>query len=812
MSIEASQKAFISFHIKLDFFNNSNLKTDIQNRISDESEINFQNALDNIQGDNKETKGTDFSDLTLLAMAYFYERIFPKDTPIRNADYTINAVKGFFDACNHTPYTAIYEIDTTHHKLRDTALFRACYLVVQSAWFFNSEHFGRHQYLDYTSHYIKTGEQLPLDDYRHCKKDLIKQYGRIDIKKKKGTLPKGIPAYFFVQQWYYHIIFMIVRELGLNEKNFVLSHTKHREYNPSIKLPTLLRWETPFVTVHCDIKSAFPSFLDAITGSSIGQGVYENIMKRKGCSRPDAKRVFNTFLNSGKKDYWKKEKAFKDLRSWGYTSDQANHILLLTHDPERSFTEHMSEVEEEVIEKFVQVNGIKKFVRLHDAVLYIDNKIYPVLMNFEKDYIHLDQERPKNPVYTNRFSYSNKSLRFAHISSIPSATQEDYKKLIRKRILTNPEVKGEANGFRIYAEKYEYISASFNIADYYNYETFVYKCKEMISTLHYLNNEPITKSKLYLILCHIRQHSNIVFNVRYVYRMLLKHLNDIGDVLIQSRDFELTKRMVFRRDLDFLIAYNTAKGIVNKNYRLFQLFNVLDKRFSNNDFSFVHYQTSGRAKTDELTRRIILRINELTTGRKRKPKAQTLNLQPLYSNIYKEPASYLVEPHKFANQTRLAQRKIQVYERELIRINRLINNREIAVQYLHIIAEITGQEMEAEIQRDKAIIQAEKTFLMEQIAMKKYKTIEQGAKAFNGYLLPKPTEIKPNILKINDIETSLEHSAFNIEIDQAYHRGEQFFQEYLNFHKLDEKQNEVVKVMAKKEKNILPEIDFDEWA
>lgn len=811
MSVKASQKAFISHYIKLDFFNNSNLKTDIQNRISDESEINFQNALQNIQGDNKETKGVPFSELTLLAMAYFYERIFPKDTPIRDADYTINAVKGFFDACNHTQYTAIYEVDTTCHKLRDSALFRACYLVIQSAWFFNSKHFGRHQYLEYASHYIKTGEQLPIEDYKYNKKDLIKQYGRIDIKRKKGTLPKGIPEYYYVQQWYFHILFLVVRELGLNESNFIDTHTKHREYNPSIKLPTLLRWETPFVTVHCDIKSAFPSFLDAITGANIGSSIYENIMQRRGCSRPDAKRLFNTFLNSGEKDYWKKEKAFKDLISWGYTNDQANHILHFTHDPERSFTEHMSEVEEEVIEKFVYGNDIQKYVRLHDAVIYIDNKTTPYFKTFDGYNIHLDQERPKNPVYTNSFSYSDKSLRFAYISSIPPATNEDYKNLIRKQILTSPEVKGEANGFRFYTEKYEYISASFNIADFYDFETFIHKCKEMVSTLHYLNNEPISKSKLYLILCHIRQNSNIVFNVRYVYRMLLKHLNDIGDVIVQARDFELTERKSFRRELDFLIAYNTAKGIVNKNHRLFQLFNVLDKRYSNKDFSFVHYQTSGRAKTDELTKRITLRINELATGRKRKPKAQTLNLQPLYSNMYKEPVSYLVEPHKFANEARIAQRKIQVYEKELLRINHLINNREIVVQYLFIIAEITGQEPKTELKRNESFIQAEKAFLMDQIGIRKFRTIEQGAKAFNRYFLPKSKDIQPNNLTINDIDTSLEHSAFNIDIQEAHERGEQFFQEYLRFHKLEEKQKEVVQVKAKKEKYILPEIDFDEW-
>ena len=111
MSLKASQKAFISQYIKLDFFNDSNLKAEIQNRISETCEITFHKALENIQGDNKETKGVLLSELTLLAMAYFYERIFPENIQIKNADYCLNSVKGFFDACNHTPYTSIYEIN-----------------------------------------------------------------------------------------------------------------------------------------------------------------------------------------------------------------------------------------------------------------------------------------------------------------------------------------------------------------------------------------------------------------------------------------------------------------------------------------------------------------------------------------------------------------------------------------------------------------------------------------------------------------------------------------------------------------------------
>ena len=126
-------------------------------------------------------------------MAYFFERIFPKKTPIKDSYYTINAVKGFFDACNHSPYTAIYELDTTYYKLRETVLFKACYLVIQCAWFFNSEHFGRHQYLEYASHYIKTGNNcqwkiiiMIKEIFCENMQELMKN--EIKISPKRGTL------------------------------------------------------------------------------------------------------------------------------------------------------------------------------------------------------------------------------------------------------------------------------------------------------------------------------------------------------------------------------------------------------------------------------------------------------------------------------------------------------------------------------------------------------------------------------------------------------------------------------------------------
>lgn len=808
MSVKASQKAFISHHIKLDFFNNSNLKTDIQNRISNESEINFQKALENIQGDNKETKGTDFSELTLLAMAYFYERIFPENVQIKDADYTVNAVKGFFDACNHTQYTAIYEVDTTCHKLRDTALFRACYLIIQCAWFFNSEHFGRHQYLNYTSHYIKTGEKLPMEEYQFDEGDLLRKYAKIDENRNTKFHPKGEPAFIFVEQWYYYILYLVCNELEVSTNQFKVTLKDFREYNPLTKCPRILRAETPFKVIECDIKSAFPSFLDLQTGSNIKDEVYTNLMKRKNITRSEAKVLFNSHLNSGKYKTPQQIKGF--LLECGYSDLQSDEITNYTNGKTK-FIVHMSELEEPAIQDFKENNGLQYSVRLHDSVLFIDTGMKHFNLIAENGLIEFGVTVLKNPIYTNNFSYSKKRLRFAYVSSVPPATSEDYKNLIRKQILTKPKVLGEANGFRFYMEKYEYISASFDLNQNYSFEDFVFNCKEMVCTLNYLNEKPISKIQLFLILSHIRQNSNVIFNLRYLFKELLKHLKSKEDIVIKEKDFELIENLTFRKKIDFLNALNKARGEVNKKARLKRLFQILEKRVSIGDFSFINYKMKGKAKNNELIKLIVLRVNKLCTGNVRKPKAQQVKSNPLYSTMYKEGTSYPFEPRKYSNKTRLIQRKIQAYEKELLRINRLVNNREIAIQYLFILADITGLEPNSAIQRNPIIIESEKAFIMGQITGEKHKSNKQGEKAFNNAYVRKPlTKIENHIPKLEDFNTSLEHSAFNIDIEEAHNRGDQFFYEYLKFHKIEQTQKEVRKVKKRKEKMILPELDFDD--
>ncbi|MFB9058034.1 hypothetical protein ACFFU9_14915 [Mariniflexile ostreae] len=801
MSVKASPQAFISHHVKLDFFNDSNLKTDIQNRISDATEINFQKALENIQGDDKEAKGVDLSELTLLAMAYFFECVFPKHAQIKDADYSINSVKGYFDACNHTSYTAIHEIDTTCQKLRDTALFKACYLIIQCAWFFNSDHFGSHQHIEYVNHYAKTRNKLPEKDYRHDLGYLNKKYNDVDESNIKGVY-----GYAMVNQWYYLILFLVVKELKVSDANFKTSETRFREYNPLVKCSRMLRPLTPFKVVEADIKSAFPSFIDFVINADKGKDVYSNLEKNHNITRTEAKILFNTWCNSGKYKTVEETKDF--LLTCGYSVNECDIITTITHSKDFAFIDFMCKYEKQYIDKFLYIHPYLNGTRLHDAILFIDKKTKPFQFVFDEKCV-FGYKALNKPIYTTSYGYSRKPMRYAYTSSLPSASNEEYKNLIRKQISTKPKAIGEANGFRFYAHKYEYISADFDMGKHYDYNMFIYQCKMMTSTLCFLNKKPISNKQLFLILNHIRQNSNIIFNVRFLFRELSSQLHVIHDIIYKQRDFELTERLKFRRDLDFLIAYNTAKGIVNKKNRLNSLFYLLENRIAQSDYSFIDFKVRQSEGTDELARCITLRFNELCTGRTRKPKAHTVSEQALYSITYKEGARYLVEPHKFTNTTRLIQRKIKVYEREILKINRFVNNWQIAKQYLFILSEVTGIEITLDLKQNLDTIQKEKTYLSQQITGNEYKTTKRGATVFDKMYLTKPqTEIKANTPTIKDFETSLEHSAFNIDIEEAHFRGDQFFQEYLKFNKLDENQKEVQEIKVKSV-IVFPQFDFD---
>jgi hypothetical protein len=290
---------------------------------------------------------------------------------------------------------------------------------VQCAWFFNSEHFGKHQHITYVNHYAETRNKLPESEYKHDLSYLNKKYTQVD-----DSNIKGVYGFAMVDQWYYFILFLLVNELKLPTNNFKITETRNRIYNPLVKCSRMLRPLAPFKITECDIKSAFPSFIDFKIKGNKGQNVYSNIQESYNTTRSEAKILFNKWCNSGKYKSIAETKTF--LLSCGYSSEDCDIITSITHSKDFAFIDVMCEYEKEYINQFLQVNYHLIGARLHDAILYIDKKENPIKLNYDVKCVFGVKEL-NEPIYTNTFGYSNKPMRYAYVSSIPPTSNDVFK-------------------------------------------------------------------------------------------------------------------------------------------------------------------------------------------------------------------------------------------------------------------------------------------------------------------------------------------------------------------------------------------------
>ena len=738
---KANKRLYISNSIRFDYSNTCNLKYTIQNLITPDIKENFNKALNNIQGDKYGTKGIHIKELTKVALAYFFSEVFPKNYHIKDSYYTLEAVKGFLDANNLSPYTAIHEICGAWFPLHDASLFNECWLIIQTAWFFNSEHFGHHQYIDYLNHYIETGKKLPIELYRYDKAYLQKKYK--DQLKFNG--------FKLVEQWHYYILFLVVCELERPKIHFKSTYKGYRDYNPLTKCPRQLRPLTPFKVVECDIKSAFPSFLDYQFGCNLKDEVYNNLMRCYGIGRSDAKILFNKKLNSGK--YLSKIEIIDFLVSCGYSEDVARDITILTHDPNNIFLYYMTEFEEAAIDDFVRENNIVGAGRLHDAVLFIDKGIKPFNLIIDND-ITFGYKELNRPVIKPFFAYSSKHLQYARVSALPTNQSEFTKPLIKRYVLNKPNAIGEANGFKFYESKYDYITADFDCNKAYTYNMFIERLKTTISTLKYLNNRSITKQELIRILNNIRRNSNICFSVRHTSRFLVKYLNaPVQDIEIKSCDFTLTELKPFKTKIEFLNAYNEAKKQINQNRNLYKLAELLHTSYTNKRLSWLVCEFIGKHETTNKLERLLLgRLNYLITGYRRKPRQKNKLSCTLFNRVlYKEGAS------------KLSKKEYKQLKDRAVRVK----------FWTHLLSVRFELEIVPKIKPNKQIGKQELNWLKKQVGEKEIKRLH----------LVNEDEVKPYTPNINDFCTDMSNSIFNqVNDEEAYYKGEQFWYEYQRFH------------------------------
>lgn len=273
-------------------------------------------------------------------------------------------------------------------------------------------------------------------------------------------------------------------------------------------------------------------------------------------------------------------------------------------------------------------------------------------------------------------------------------------KFLIQRINSNkPIVKGIENGFKFYVEKYNYKCAIFNL--YYDFgdedpKTCFYKqCEVMISTLFYLNKRDLKPLEVRTIVNYINTKGNYIFDVDALCSHLIAYKPNLGEVVTKSTYKDIIEYKNYDTMQQYRNALNTALKLVNIKYNFKSIFDLLQERFYNNDYAFMEKKLFlvGHRSHNKLSHLIIAKFNLLVTGRIRSER-YGVNKYPI-TNIY----SLLIKSLSLKPQQQNAsiQKGIIKYERELKKLNQLVNNRPKAQQLIFILGEELGEEPDIDI-------------------------------------------------------------------------------------------------------------------
>lgn len=406
------------------------------------------------------------------------------------------------------------------------------------------------------------------------------------------------------------------------------------------------------------------------------------------------------------------------------------------------------------------------------------------------------------------FEYGSKTLP-SYVSSLPQGF------LIQRQNSTKPTVKGTENGFVFYTDKYKYISANFNLN--YDFEdkdpkTCFYRQSEvMVSTLCYLNKRDLKPYEIGFIVNHISSKSNYIFSVDALCNHLISYKTSHSEIETKFTNFDIAEFKNYDTRKQFVNALNTALGLVNIKYNYKNIFDLLQERIRNNDYEFVKKDfLIGDPNNNKLSHCIIFKFNLLVTGRKRIER-YGLKKHPI-SNIYSLFIKSLSLKHQ--QQNAFIQKGISKYERELKKLNRLINNRANAQQLVLILGELFGAEPEVNIVPNVEDINELKSELYSTITKTICKDVTIGARDFDLMFIKRSKmKIEPITDIKNIFDADLSNSIFNhIEPEEAHARGEVFFDEYMTFNEVVEVKERVKYVHKPREVYRLPEIDFNQKA
>lgn len=242
--------------------------------------------------------------------------------------------------------------------------------------FINTKPLQKNDYYKYLNSY-KKGKKLNEKYFKHDINLLHELYEKIDEDKSY--------TFFRESDWEKYVLYMLFVFNNLYKPQkindiFNVKIKDNREYNPLTNLTRSLRGILPnsLKLVEYDISRANPSFIDLELNIERNEDIYSLIDKN----------TFSTLINSHNLLKINKSKILKQLEPI-YGNRTKEVITENRFNNKGQMYIDMTAYEKKYINEFIQVNNIKKFVRLHDAVYIeanqeITTSIFDKIVKFKK--------------------------------------------------------------------------------------------------------------------------------------------------------------------------------------------------------------------------------------------------------------------------------------------------------------------------------------------------------------------------------------------------------------------------------------------
>jgi hypothetical protein len=566
----------------------------------------YLDIISNIQGTAK--TGYAFNEVVTATIQYLTYNSFPHLT---DSEYTLTHFKGFLDQINtkeqfgyrpmlEVPYNS--NLKNEDIKYNNVTYLREAYCFIQLAYYLNENDLTKTDFFKYTMHYSTTNEKLDDALYTDDLSYLHKEYEKID-KNGKDRYKHSINKHFF------GCMLLILNDLKLPTTHFNEVTKENRTYNAMVQTPRDWRKVFPFELLEYDVKSAFPVFVDHLIGSNVGANVYELIMQTYEVDRPQAKILFNTWLNRTK---YKTAKEFTAFFAPIYKEYTPKLVAYLT-DKSNPIWQKMNELEKRCIDFLTHINGVHNGTRLHDAYFIINNDYYNKISNTDFGLATFG-EKKFSPTELNITLNTTKKISKGYESAINKHSDMS---IISSQYFNENVGCVNVGYFTIYDEYFQCYKSNFNVGVngmyqdgeyiFYTENWFLDKMQNLTNVLFHLN--PVKRESqlimyLDLILCNIKAKGVWAFNIELMLQHLLDHR---AEPELKYVNYVYHSEKTIRSIYDFKSEYFDALRKAKLIFQCQSVFHIVENSYKNKVKQFINLK-------DIFTDRNYKKKNELFVG------------------------------------------------------------------------------------------------------------------------------------------------------------------------------------------------------